>query len=690
MELTVTPKQAKEHITTNIRAGLVTMLHGHPGLGKSDIVKEIANQFKLKLIDFRATQMDPTDVNGFGTIIKEGNNAFARYVPFDVFPLEDTPVLKGYTGWLLFFDELNCHDDKTEIMTNEGFIKFSALHPGYQVAQYNQDTKEISYVKPSRYVDKHYTGNMVKVGGKGSSLDFCVTPNHEMLIDRVDYKRIKTKTFKILAQELTAKSYEHIPVAGKGSGNEDILSLYEKLAILHQADGSTSGSYTELTEEEMSYCQLGSKRGWETKTGLKQQPGHFTLKFGFNKQRKIKQFLEDFGRYTECHEWATNTSGYRHFCIRNVPPKWVNKDFTKIFDITTFSQKKAIAFLTYLVKWDGFKAGKGYGYSNTNKASIDFVQQVAVLAGYKANISVCPDNRKNTYNTCYKVHFYNKNYVTNQTLKRTLNKNYQYSGHVYCVTVPDGNIITRRNGKILIAGNSASKAVEAALYKVLLDRKIGQKNLHPKTAMVAAGNLATSGAIVNRQGTATQSRMVHLTLSADPIGWIEWASKNNIDFRVISYISNFPDKLHDFDPKHSDKTFSSPRTWHFLSRILKVTGDKPLKESLVNIAGTIGEGAARQFVSFSESLIELPSIKEIIANPFTTKVSDKPSLLHAVTHLIAAHLDEKNVDRVINYINRLPIEFQTICLQNAIHRNRELINQDVIQSWIIEKGELLL
>lgn len=32
MELTVTPKQAKEHITTNIRAGLVTMLHGHPGV----------------------------------------------------------------------------------------------------------------------------------------------------------------------------------------------------------------------------------------------------------------------------------------------------------------------------------------------------------------------------------------------------------------------------------------------------------------------------------------------------------------------------------------------------------------------------------------------------------------------------------------------------------------------------------
>lgn len=32
MELTVTPKQAKQCIITNLRAGLVTMLHGHPGI----------------------------------------------------------------------------------------------------------------------------------------------------------------------------------------------------------------------------------------------------------------------------------------------------------------------------------------------------------------------------------------------------------------------------------------------------------------------------------------------------------------------------------------------------------------------------------------------------------------------------------------------------------------------------------
>ena len=75
--------------------------------GKSDIIREIADDFKLKVIDFRASQMDPTDVNGFGTIINRDTNPIAQYIPFDVFPLEDTEIPKGYTGFMLFFDELN-------------------------------------------------------------------------------------------------------------------------------------------------------------------------------------------------------------------------------------------------------------------------------------------------------------------------------------------------------------------------------------------------------------------------------------------------------------------------------------------------------------------------------------------------------------------------------------------------------
>lgn len=55
--------QAADLITVALKAKLVPMIHGSPAIGKSSIVKQIAQQFGLKLIDLRLSQCDPTDLN---------------------------------------------------------------------------------------------------------------------------------------------------------------------------------------------------------------------------------------------------------------------------------------------------------------------------------------------------------------------------------------------------------------------------------------------------------------------------------------------------------------------------------------------------------------------------------------------------------------------------------------------------
>ena len=55
--------QAADLLTTALKAKLVPMLHGSPGLGKSAVIKQIAKNFNLKLIDLRLSQCDPTDLN---------------------------------------------------------------------------------------------------------------------------------------------------------------------------------------------------------------------------------------------------------------------------------------------------------------------------------------------------------------------------------------------------------------------------------------------------------------------------------------------------------------------------------------------------------------------------------------------------------------------------------------------------
>lgn len=50
-------------VTNVLEAGLVPMIIGSPGIGKSDIIRTIADQYKLKVIDIRLAQADPTDLN---------------------------------------------------------------------------------------------------------------------------------------------------------------------------------------------------------------------------------------------------------------------------------------------------------------------------------------------------------------------------------------------------------------------------------------------------------------------------------------------------------------------------------------------------------------------------------------------------------------------------------------------------
>lgn len=100
MELKIS--QAIPVIQGLMKAKLVPLVKGSPGVGKSDIIHGIAKTFNLKVIDLRLAQCDPTDMLGFPQI-KDGK---ADYVPMATFPLEGDELPKGYDGWLLFMDEL--------------------------------------------------------------------------------------------------------------------------------------------------------------------------------------------------------------------------------------------------------------------------------------------------------------------------------------------------------------------------------------------------------------------------------------------------------------------------------------------------------------------------------------------------------------------------------------------------------
>ena len=246
------------------------------------------------------------------------------------------------------------------------------------------------------------------------------------------------------------------------------------------------------------------------------------------------------------------------------------------------------------------------------------------------------------------------------------------------------------NGWILFfdEANSAPKAVQAAAYKIILDRMIGQRKLHKKCAMVAAGNLQTDGAIVEEMSTALQSRMAHIELVVDAESWIEWAQETGINHKISDYIKFKPGQIYTFRPDHSDKTYACPRTWEFANRVMNVTEDGS-PNRLPMLAATLSEGVAREFITFCKIYDSLPKPAQIVASPELIAVPDEPSILFALTGSIAHNATEDNFAAYMKYIKRLPVEFQVVTMRETLRRNKEMKSNTVVKTWIANSAAAL-
>tara|TARA_B100000949_G_scaffold234991_1_gene255965 strand:- start:230 stop:1249 length:1020 start_codon:yes stop_codon:yes gene_type:complete len=102
--------ELEECLTEDLKAGLTPMVSSSPGMGKSDIIRTIATKFKLKVIDFRVSQCEPVDMQGYPGVI---NGRMTFHIP-EYFPIEGDKIPDGYDGWLLFLDEFNSGNKQTE------------------------------------------------------------------------------------------------------------------------------------------------------------------------------------------------------------------------------------------------------------------------------------------------------------------------------------------------------------------------------------------------------------------------------------------------------------------------------------------------------------------------------------------------------------------------------------------------
>jgi phage terminase large subunit len=332
-----------------------------------------------------------------------------------------------------------CYDDKTEILTDKGWRLFRDLDKTEKVASLVDD--EMRFVSPVDWMDFPSSGEMIDYHSR--DLDFSVTPNHRLYIhDNQKYRWVLREASECYGKVLPFNR----EVNWKGVEDSWTTKHYELfgfwMADGHArcgADGSGHKRY-EVTLTQAFFPDYARR--------LLEVLGEKTV----DSKRKIpngKTWRPSWNYTVRGEKWARFFRENFYRGKEKIIPEW----------ILNATQEKLRAFIHGFYMGDGDKTNGAtkririYG----SRLIPDAMQIAGIKAGYVVNLH---GPRIRHHGKAGKMEWSCTFLSTSEKEKafpRSNNRNWskiKYDGRVYCVKVPSGVIMVRRNGVYHWSGNT--------------------------------------------------------------------------------------------------------------------------------------------------------------------------------------------------------------------------------------------
>lgn len=232
--------------------------------------------------------------------------------------------------------------------------------------------------------------------------------------------------------------------------------------------------------------------------------------------------------------------------------------------------------------------------------------------------------------------------------------------------------------------NAAPPLVQASVYQLVLDRKVGEYSLPDGWYVVAAGNREADQSIAHAMPSALLSRFEHLELIPDLDSWRTWAYGAGVDPSVIGFLDFRPALLYDY--REESKAFPCPRTWEMVSRVLALdVRDEELSRAL---EGCVGVAAATEFDLYRKSLRQLPKLERIVHGE--DLFPSDPSTGYAVVTGLVARFggEDTHTARLIEYARRLGShgfrELEVLLVRDLLRRHPAVGRSPAFRAWAKE------
>ncbi|NBX37713.1 MAG: MoxR family ATPase, partial [Planctomycetes bacterium] len=211
--------------------------------------------------------------------------------------------------------------------------------------------------------------------------------------------------------------------------------------------------------------------------------------------------------------------------------------------------------------------------------------------------------------------------------------------------------------------NAAPPLVQASLYQLTLDRRVGEYQLPEGWAIVAAGNRAEDRSVVFRMPAALSNRFIHVDFEVDYDDWRTWAHGAGVHPTVISFLGLRRELLHDM--RATDRAFPTPRSWEMASTAIKQF--KSVSACIDVLIGTVGEGPAMELASHAQTAMTLEQIAAIVADPRGAEIPKGLGDLYALVSYLVQTIGEPPTQEACEVLlERIPVEMAVLLARDTL------------------------
>lgn len=342
-----------------------------------------------------------------------------------------------------------CHTSDTEVLTDKGWISWPEYNGSDLLGTMNQVTGELEFQAPLSTQRIEYDGEMIYSTNR--RIDFGVTPDHRMYVRKWDEsKRTLSDRYSfVLAKDLGW--YVGLPDSTRGFIGTELKRVaiegdreydgddFVALLGLITSDGFASSDQSR--QDRVSFCNFRPER--------REKVAALAHRLGFQEQASRPGVWYRLGAHALSNWIRANCYIHSDLGAKN----------KKVPDIIKSVAMRQICHFLDLFGDRNHGENANVCFYSSSKRMIDDLQELHLRIGKRSTICVnkpkglrqikgyWTEQTEQTYTLCVadvdRLCIDRKKHIETD----------RYKDLVYCATVPNSTLVTRRNGSVLISGN---------------------------------------------------------------------------------------------------------------------------------------------------------------------------------------------------------------------------------------------